>query len=291
MALPDEIEAAGAPTWCSSATCSRPWSAAASVTPQRRGRAVLRRLDEVPWWAAPVAHPPVQRGSGDALRRRGRCSASHPTLLLRGPEPAGARLDRRRGAAYRQARGRRSPISARPRPRCASCIAPASATTISPRSRTGCAAPTGAPTSPISSSPHPSGPQPLFRVAAYEDLRHLLKHKRRYAPEALTAAERACWRRRACRPVSGWRPASRSTTDHARHSSASSTARAAGRGWCTMRRSIAARLKTHPQVRDAAVVAYPGPARRHRALCVRRGAGRLARARTASDFVAADPSA
>jgi hypothetical protein len=30
----------------------------------------------------------------------------------------------------------------------------------------------------------------LFRVAAYEDLRHLLKHKRRYAPDALTATER-----------------------------------------------------------------------------------------------------
>src|SRR5215831_16314463 len=29
----------------------------------------------------------------------------------------------------------------------------------------------------------------MFRVAAYEDLRHLLKHKRRYAPEALTPAE------------------------------------------------------------------------------------------------------
>src|SRR5438105_4346707 len=31
----------------------------------------------------------------------------------------------------------------------------------------------------------------LFRIAAYEDLRHLLKHKRRYAPDALTAAETA----------------------------------------------------------------------------------------------------
>src|SRR5690349_13123475 len=30
----------------------------------------------------------------------------------------------------------------------------------------------------------------LFRVAAYEDLRHLLKHKRSYAPEALTPKER-----------------------------------------------------------------------------------------------------
>ena len=30
----------------------------------------------------------------------------------------------------------------------------------------------------------------LFRIAAYEDLRHLLKHKRSYAPQALTPMER-----------------------------------------------------------------------------------------------------
>src|SRR2546430_15673348 len=30
----------------------------------------------------------------------------------------------------------------------------------------------------------------LFRIAAYEDLRHMLKHKRSYAPEALTLKER-----------------------------------------------------------------------------------------------------
>jgi hypothetical protein len=30
----------------------------------------------------------------------------------------------------------------------------------------------------------------LFRIAAYEDLRHLLKHKRSYAPEALTPSEK-----------------------------------------------------------------------------------------------------
>ena len=30
----------------------------------------------------------------------------------------------------------------------------------------------------------------LFRIAAYEDLRHLLKHKRTYAPDALTSRER-----------------------------------------------------------------------------------------------------
>ena len=31
----------------------------------------------------------------------------------------------------------------------------------------------------------------LFRIAAYEDLRHLLKHKRNYVPDALTATERS----------------------------------------------------------------------------------------------------
>ncbi len=31
---------------------------------------------------------------------------------------------------------------------------------------------------------------PLFRLAGYEDLRHMLKHKRTYAPEALTPVER-----------------------------------------------------------------------------------------------------
>ena len=62
-----------------------------------------------------------------------------PPLLLSGGKCPGPRLDRRRRAAYRQARRRRRTISAPPRRRCASCIARASATTISPRNRTGCA--------------------------------------------------------------------------------------------------------------------------------------------------------
>jgi hypothetical protein len=38
----------------------------------------------------------------------------------------------------------------------------------------------------------------LFRIARYEDLRHLLKHKRRYAPGALTPAERRSSPARVC---------------------------------------------------------------------------------------------
>ena len=108
--------------------------------------------------------------------------------------PAGRRWCAASSMAWRciwQNRTATSPISAPPSRRCASCIAPASATTISPRSRTGCAAATAAPISPISSSPPASRRRGrLFRIAAYEDLRHLLKHKRSYAPDALTPKER-----------------------------------------------------------------------------------------------------
>ena len=50
---------------------------------------------------------------------------------------------------------------------------------------------TAAPISPTSSSrPAFKTRSRLFRIAAYEDLRHLLKHKRSYAPDALTPKER-----------------------------------------------------------------------------------------------------
>ena len=108
--------------------------------------------------------------------------------------PAGRRWCAASSTAWRciwQNRSATSPISVPPSRRCAGCIAPASATTTSPRSRTGCAAATAAPISPTSSSrPASRRRSRLFRIAAYEDLRHLLKHKRSYAPEALTPKER-----------------------------------------------------------------------------------------------------
>ena len=42
-----------------------------------------------------------------------------------------------------------------------------------------------------------------FRTLAYDDLRHLLKHKRTYCPEALTSRERAILARRSC-PAATW---------------------------------------------------------------------------------------
>ena len=52
----------------------------------------------------------------------------------------------------------------------------------------------------------------LFRLMAREDLRHLLKQKRAYAPHLLTPAERRMLARKALPRGSGWPPARSSTT-------------------------------------------------------------------------------
>lgn len=150
--------------------------------------AVMRRIDEVPWWAWPIASLFLRRearalmiagrlGVGPALLGRGR------TWLIRGfldgvalkiARPAGdlayfrsakaaLRALHRAGVCHndlakeqnwlRGADGRAYLIDFQ------------LAATFSRRGR-------------------------LFRIAAYEDLRHLLKHKRKYVPEALTARER-----------------------------------------------------------------------------------------------------
>jgi hypothetical protein len=97
----------------------------------------------------------------------------------------------------------------------------------------------------------------LFRIAAYEDLRHLLKHKQRYAPDAITAAERRVLARKSLitriwmvtgkkvyywvtRGVFGFRD---------REGGGPRLVYDAPR--------ITARLKTHPQVRETVVVAFP----------------------------------
>src|SRR5579872_1109491 len=97
---------------------------------------------------------------------------------------------------------------------------------------------------------------PLFRIACYEDLRHLLKHKRRYAPDALTAAERRVLARKSL--ITRVWMASGKKVYYAITRGLNFTDRE-GRGMRFAREApaIAARLKTHPKVRDAAIVAFP----------------------------------
>jgi hypothetical protein len=97
----------------------------------------------------------------------------------------------------------------------------------------------------------------LFRIAAYEDLRHLLKHKIRYAPEAISAAERRVLARKSIFTrlwmATGKRVYRWVTRDLMRF-----TDREGGGPRLVFDAPrIAAQLMTHPQVREVAIVAYP----------------------------------
>src|SRR6202012_3968436 len=96
----------------------------------------------------------------------------------------------------------------------------------------------------------------LFRIARYEDLRHLLKHKRRYVPDALTAAERRVLARKSF-ITRAWMATGKKVY-YAIPRGPNFTDRE-GRGVRFVHEApvIAARLRTDPQVRDLALVPYP----------------------------------
>jgi predicted Ser/Thr protein kinase len=96
----------------------------------------------------------------------------------------------------------------------------------------------------------------LHRIACYEDLRHLLKHKRRYAPEALTAAERRVLERKSL--LTRIWMATGKKLYYAVTRGLNFTDRE-GRGLRYTREApaLAARLRAHPNVRDVAIVAFP----------------------------------
>jgi len=97
----------------------------------------------------------------------------------------------------------------------------------------------------------------LFRLAAYEDLRHLLKHKRSYTPNALTARERSVLARKSL-PTRIWMATGKRVYRAITRGVFQFTDREGG-GTRLVKDApvIVAGLKTHPQIRDAAVVAFP----------------------------------
>jgi hypothetical protein len=96
----------------------------------------------------------------------------------------------------------------------------------------------------------------IFRLARYEDLRHLLKHKRRYVPAALTAAERRVLARKTL--ITRVWMATGKKLYYAITRGLNFTDRE-GRGirFTQQAPAIAARLRTHPLVGDVAIVAFP----------------------------------
>ena len=150
------------------------------VTDSGEIEAVLRRIDLVPWWTFGIARHLSHR-EARALALAGDLDIA-PALL--GRPHAGAQLDRGAAAAYRQARRRsdyfRSAKKALRAMHRAGIYAQRS------RQRTELAAPPDgrAMLTDFQLATRFSRRSKLFRIAAYEDLRHLLKHKRSYAPEA-----------------------------------------------------------------------------------------------------------
>lgn len=224
-------------------------------TPAGEIEGVLRRLDTVPWWAWPVARHLFVR-ERKALARAGALGIAPPLLfggrrlLVRGwidgvalhvAKPQGdERYFRSAKAALRKLH--RAGI-------CHNDLAKEQNWLRGPDGR--------AYLTDFQLAAHFKHRGLLFRVAAYEDLRHLLKHKRRYAPEALTPSERRVLSRKSW-PTRIWMASGKKVYYWVTRGLFRFVDREGG-GLRLVHDApaIANRLKAHPQVRDAAVVAFP----------------------------------
>ena len=121
----------------------------------------------------------------------------------------------------------------------------------------------------------------LFRVAAYEDLRHLLKHKRRYAPERSPPRERRVLASKSLL-TRIWMATGKKVYYWITRGVLRFTDREGGGPRLVHDAPrIAQRLKSHPQVRETVVGGVSRPPRRHRPLCLRRGRARAHRGQLA----------
>jgi hypothetical protein len=103
----------------------------------------------------------------------------------------------------------------------------------------------------------------LFRLLAYEDLRHLLKHKRRYCPEALTRREKQVLATKTL-----WVRGFMATSKPLYHLVTRRLLRwsdGEGSGDRLQRwgEPLRQRLCAHPKIREAAIAAYPQPGPGH----------------------------
>jgi hypothetical protein len=96
----------------------------------------------------------------------------------------------------------------------------------------------------------------LFRIAAYEDLRHLLKHKRSYAPSALTPTERRMLGRKSL-AASLWLATGKKVYRAITRGLFNFTDReGGGRRLVNDAPVLIELIKKNPAVRDAAIVAF-----------------------------------
>jgi hypothetical protein len=225
------------------------------ATPQGEVDAVLRRIDRVPWWAFPIARHLFAR-ERDALKLVGALGIAPPLLyagrrlLVRGfIDGIPLHLARPHGdrAFFRAAK-----IALRKLHRAGICHNDLAKEQNWLRGADGRAYLTDF---QLAARFRRRGL--LFRIAAYEDLRHLLKHKRRYAPEALTAGERRVLARKSLLTRIWMATGKQLYYLVTRGLFRFVDREGGGRRLVHDAPAITTRLKAHPQVRDAAVVAFP----------------------------------
>jgi predicted Ser/Thr protein kinase len=106
-------------------------------------------------------------------------------------------------------------------------------------------------------SAQPSRRGRFFRLAAYEDLRHYLKHKRSYVPDALTATERRILARKTWLTLLWMATGKRVYIWVTRGLFRFTDREGGGPRLVADAPAIAAKLKSHPQVHDVVVLAFP----------------------------------
>jgi predicted Ser/Thr protein kinase len=216
--------------------------------------AVMRRIDEVPWWTRPIARHFLAR-ERRALRIAGPLGIAPavlhaaPDALVRGfIDGVAMHIARPEGDAayFRSAKAALHALH-----RAGICHNDLAKEQNWLRSRDGRAYLTD-----FQLAAHFSRRGRLFRLCAYEDLRHLLKHKRRYAPDALTASERRILTRKSW-PARLWLATGKRIYLWITRGLLNYTDREGGGPRLAYDApAIATRLKSHAAVLDAAVVAF-----------------------------------
>jgi predicted Ser/Thr protein kinase len=217
--------------------------------------AVMRRIDAVPWWARPIARAFLRR-EARALMIAGRLGVGPPLLrhgrrfLIRGfLDGVALKIARPAGdlAYFRSAKAALLALH-----RAGVCHNDLAKEQNWLRGTDGQAYLIDFQLAAIFSRRGR-----LFRIAAYEDLRHLLKHKRKYAPEALTACERRVVARKSL-PTRIWMATGKRVYIFlTRGLLGVIDAEGSGARLVKDAPRIKAAISTLAQVREAAVVAFP----------------------------------
>jgi hypothetical protein len=223
--------------------------------PQGEVEAVLRRIDLVPWWSAPIARHFLKR-EARGLAIAGSMNVAPPLLYLGKETLVRGWIDGlplhiakpESDARYFQSARRALRVLHR------ECLTHNDLA----KEQNWLRRPQGeAALTDFQLATRFSGRGRLFRLAAYEDLRHMLKHKRRYAPAALTPIEKRILARKTW-PTRIWMATGKKVYYWITRGMLNFTDReGSGPRFVNDAPQITARLKAHAGVRDAVIVAFP----------------------------------